>query len=49
MFWLTLTIDSDLLEKYGVRIRFIGRRDMLPPDVLAAVVDMESMSSGNTR
>ena len=44
-----LLMVRDLLERYGVRIRFIGRRDMLPPDVLEAVDEMESMTSGNAK
>lgn len=46
---VSLIVLRALLEEYGVRIRFIGRRDMLPPDVLEAVDDMESMTSGNTK
>lgn len=40
-------VRSDLLQEYGVKIRFIGRRDMLPPDVREAVDDMERMTEGN--
>jgi hypothetical protein len=40
---------SDLLQQYGVKIRFIGRKDMLPPDVLEAVDDMERLTSGNKK
>jgi undecaprenyl pyrophosphate synthase len=32
-----------------VRIRFIGRRDMLPKDVLEAVDRMEAMTAGNKK
>jgi ditrans,polycis-polyprenyl diphosphate synthase len=39
----------DLLQQYGVKIRFIGRRDMLPQDVLEAVDRMEGMTSGNKK
>jgi ditrans,polycis-polyprenyl diphosphate synthase len=39
----------DLLQQYGVKIRFIGRRDMLPQDVLEAVDRMEMMTSGNKK
>lgn len=38
---------GDLLEEYGVKIRFIGQLDLLPPDVLQAVRDMEAMTQGN--
>jgi ditrans,polycis-polyprenyl diphosphate synthase len=41
--------DRNLLEQYGVKIRFIGRRDMLPQDVLEAVDRMEEMTKGNTK
>ena len=41
--------DRDLLQQYGVKIRFIGRRDMLPQDVLEAVDRMEMMTSGNKK
>lgn len=39
----------DLLEEYGVKIRFIGQLDLLPPDVLQAVRDMEAMTQGNKK
>jgi ditrans,polycis-polyprenyl diphosphate synthase len=44
-----VTDDRDLLQQYGVKIRFIGRRDMLPQDVLEAVDRMEMMTSGNKK
>lgn len=43
------TDDRDLLQQYGVKIRFIGRRDMLPQDVLEAVNKMETMTAGNKK
>jgi len=46
---LMMADDRDLLQQYGVRIRFIGRRDMLPQDVLEAVDRMEDMTAGNTK
>jgi undecaprenyl pyrophosphate synthase len=42
-------MGRDLLQKYGVRIRFIGRRDMLPPDVRGAVEDMERLTERHSR
>jgi ditrans,polycis-polyprenyl diphosphate synthase len=42
-------MGSDLLEQYGVKIRFMGRRDMLPDDVREAVDRMEAMTSGNKK
>jgi ditrans,polycis-polyprenyl diphosphate synthase len=41
--------NRDLLQQYGVRIRFVGRRDMLPRDVLEAVDRMEAMTAGNKK
>ncbi|WVQ96451.1 di-trans,poly-cis-decaprenylcistransferase [Kwoniella sp. CBS 9459] len=35
---------GELLEEYGVKIKFIGRIDMFPPDVQEAVRDMEEMT-----
>lgn len=46
---LQALINRDLLQKYGVRIRFIGRREMLPPDVRKAVEDMERLTMGHNR
>ena len=40
--------NSDLLQKYGVRVRFIGRIEMLPLHVRQAVRDMEDMTKDNT-
>jgi undecaprenyl pyrophosphate synthase len=40
---------SDLLEEYGVRIRFIGRRELLPPEVFNTVLEMERMTANNNR
>lgn len=39
----------NLLEEYGVKIRFIGQLDLLPPDVLQAVRDMEAMTQDNKK
>jgi len=44
---LELSSHGDLLNKYGVRIRFIGRREMLPEDVRRGVEKMEAMTAGN--
>ncbi|KAI9634977.1 Decaprenyl diphosphate synthase-like protein [Dioszegia hungarica] len=46
---MELCEHGDLLQKYGVRIRFIGRREMLPPDVRGAVEDMERLTARHTR
>ncbi|WVF68934.1 di-trans,poly-cis-decaprenylcistransferase [Kwoniella sp. CBS 6097] len=35
---------GELLEEYGVKIKFIGRTNMFPPDVQQAVKDMEEMT-----
>jgi undecaprenyl pyrophosphate synthase len=39
--------DSDLLQEYGVRVRFIGRREMLPEYLRIAIKDMEEMTGRN--
>ncbi|GAA5990469.1 hypothetical protein JCM11641_007213 [Rhodosporidiobolus odoratus] len=38
-----------LLHQHGVRIRVLGRRDLLPPDVQASCLEAEKMTEGNTR
>ncbi|WWD18517.1 di-trans,poly-cis-decaprenylcistransferase [Kwoniella shandongensis] len=38
---------GDLLEEYGVKIRFIGQVALLPPDVQEAVREMEEMTANH--
>ncbi|GAA5909394.1 hypothetical protein JCM6882_000970 [Rhodosporidiobolus microsporus] len=38
-----------LLQQHGVRIRVLGRRDLLPPDVQASCEEAERMTATNTR
>ncbi|EKM58408.1 uncharacterized protein PHACADRAFT_140311 [Phanerochaete carnosa HHB-10118-sp] len=38
-----------LLDRYGIRLNALGRRDMLPPNVLAAVEKAESMTRKNNK
>ncbi|WVR06398.1 di-trans,poly-cis-decaprenylcistransferase [Kwoniella sp. DSM 27419] len=35
---------GELLEEYGVQIRFIGQTSMFPPDVREAIAEMEEMT-----
>jgi undecaprenyl diphosphate synthase len=37
------------LQRQGVRVRFVGRRDRCPPDLLALMKDMETRTAGNSR
>jgi undecaprenyl diphosphate synthase len=37
------------LHRRGVCVRFVGRRDRCPPDLLALMTDMEARTAGNTR
>ena len=41
--------NSDLLQKYGVRIRFVGLREKLPERVCEALAKMERVTAGNTK
>lgn len=38
---------GDLLDRYGARVRILGRLDLLKPDVLAAVTRAEELTSRN--
>ncbi|WVN85085.1 di-trans,poly-cis-decaprenylcistransferase [Cryptococcus depauperatus CBS 7841] len=38
---------GDLLEEYGIKIKFTGNLSMLPLDVLQAVEEMEAMTANN--
>ncbi|GAA6008001.1 hypothetical protein JCM10207_006993 [Rhodosporidiobolus poonsookiae] len=38
-----------LLQQYGVRIRVLGRRDLLPPDVQASCAEAEALTALNTK
>ncbi len=40
---------GELLERYGARLQFLGRRDILRPDVLAAIDDAIDLTKGNGR
>lgn len=44
---IQLAQHGDLLEKYGARIRILGQRDLLKPDVLEAIDKAVSMTSSN--
>ena len=39
--------ERDLLQEYGVRVRFIGRTEMLPEHVRTAIAEMEEVTAGN--
>ena len=38
---------GDLLERYGARVRFLGQRGLLRPDVLEILERAEAMSKDN--
>ena len=40
---------SALLDRHGVQIRILGRRDLLPPDVQGACAKAEAMTAHNKR
>ncbi|KAK1925496.1 Decaprenyl diphosphate synthase-like protein [Papiliotrema laurentii] len=44
---MELCQHGDLLQEYGVRVRFIGRREMLPEYLRIAIKDMEEMTGRN--
>ncbi|GFZ45140.1 hypothetical protein JCM24511_02866 [Saitozyma sp. JCM 24511] len=46
---LELCQHGDLLQKYGVKLRFVGRVEMLPPEVRDAVKRMEQVTAGHKR
>lgn len=39
----------DILERHGIRVRFVGRREMLPKQVLQTFEDIERLTAGNTK
>jgi ditrans,polycis-polyprenyl diphosphate synthase len=44
-----LAEHGDLLHKYGARIKFVGRRDILRPDVLEAIDKAMKLTEKNGR
>ncbi len=42
-------VVSDLLDQYGVRLNVLGKREMLPPSVRAAIKKAEDMTAKNDR
>ena len=44
-----LTQHGDLLDRYGASIRVLGQRELVKPDVLAAVDRAVNMTSGNRK
>ncbi|EIW73534.1 hypothetical protein TREMEDRAFT_24986 [Tremella mesenterica DSM 1558] len=46
---MELCTHGDLLQTYGVKIRFIGNLDMLPADVREAARKMEALTADNDR
>ncbi len=47
LFMVTLRNELKLLESYGVRLRLIGDRTGMPPEILKAYEDAESKTSNN--
>jgi undecaprenyl diphosphate synthase len=47
LFIVTLKNELKLLESYGVRLRLIGDRTSIPPEILKAYEDAESKTAGN--
>jgi undecaprenyl diphosphate synthase len=45
----TIREQFDDLHRQGVRVRFFGRRDRCPEDLLGLIVDMEQRTATNTR
>lgn len=46
---LELGANGNILDRYGVRINVIGRKDLLPEEVQRAVAHVEKSTEGNTR
>ncbi|KIY69510.1 Di-trans-poly-cis-decaprenylcistransferase [Cylindrobasidium torrendii FP15055 ss-10] len=46
---LELCEHGDLLQEYGVRLNIVGRTDLLPEDVLAAVQRAQDLTKHNNR
>lgn len=42
-------LRSALLDRHGVQIRILGRRDLLPPDVQEACARAEALTANNSR
>jgi hypothetical protein len=40
-----LSVRSDYMQHHDIKVTFLGRREMLPPDVLDAVESMERETS----
>ena len=40
---------SDLLAKYGVRLKIIGRKNLLPPELQEAIRIAEELTQNNDR
>ena len=47
LFIVTLKNELKLLESYGVRLRLIGDRASIPPEILKTYEDAESKTAGN--
>ncbi|ORX40033.1 putative undecaprenyl diphosphate synthase-domain-containing protein [Kockovaella imperatae] len=45
---MELCQHDELLNAYGIRLRWIGRRDMFPPDMTECILKMEQMTEHNT-
>jgi len=46
---LELCSHGDLLQEHGVRVRFVGRTEMLPDELQEAIREMERMTASNTK
>ena len=45
----TLALHSEIITRHSVRVKVIGRRHLLPPDVRAAVQKVETMTKNHSR
>ena len=45
----TALISRDLLQQHGIRLRCVGRREMLPLDLQKAIGQMEDLTKGHTQ
>ena len=40
-------VSRDLMNTYGIRLKWVGRRGMFPPDVTESILKMEAMTARN--
>lgn len=46
---LMFLFNREIPERFGISIRFIGNRDLIPEDIMVLIERLEAATKNNTR